>query len=854
MAIQNIIEVIEDGVILVEIIEIGPKGDKGDQGIQGEVGQGLSDGGTINQVLKKLSDDDYDTYWADESGGANANESLRGNNTPDPYNESLGYFTGDYVIYENPITFISREYKALLTINAPSGVFDPSAWQETTVQENERRLFSLETGGIGDTSLEPLRGHTLPYTLHSVGALYTAGDFIEYEDAGEIRNYLCLTDTTGNFDPIAWQELSIQENERILTLLRGGVVRLANEISVRKWEISREYVFNDLVSYLNEIYAVLVPTDTGTAPDSDPLIYELITTTEAIKTTFDNAVLLPDEVITNTQEAVESVNAEIAVRKWKSNINFKVNEIVFYSNKFYKVLIDNINIPPDSDPLTWEDESVATRIGFDNDLVLQESSVPTVQEAIEETNNEIGVRQWIVTNTYLIDESVYFSGSIYRLIITSDLGTQPNSDPLTWANISSGGTGGGVEAEHYGVNFNSSVVLTINGDNTFTVGAVKGQVVSTVFDVAQVVSIPNPMGVNDNGFVVGMAEDPWINPDPLLYKTYAVPSTDIIIVMRLIQVSTGSVIRFSDSDYRSILTLGTIRGLAGVMTLATENHPILGDQSLNVLRYSELRLFGGTVRVSGTDPLQLDALGGLVVDDFIQEEIIIAAQDLGMNVTYPVAGGTDWTFDNNGSVPYKYGSGGSPTGDEYWNTTTELLTSISNNSFTIDTILAIPKDNTQEQLILVKWRSDNTLSEAEFNELFTRYIGDLGPFATEKQSGVYVRALIGYKGSDVIRGIAQRPIGSSGGTGSQILATIPPPLIEEVTQNALANNTAWVFTGILMGGDTTEFEGDNSLEFFFNGERLRKGREVLWVNASTVNLPLYDAVLNEDFLLAKTEP
>lgn len=41
----------------------GPKGDKGEQGDPGNPGLGLPDGGTAEDVLVKLSDDDYDTEW-----------------------------------------------------------------------------------------------------------------------------------------------------------------------------------------------------------------------------------------------------------------------------------------------------------------------------------------------------------------------------------------------------------------------------------------------------------------------------------------------------------------------------------------------------------------------------------------------------------------------------------------------------------------------------------------------------------------------------------------------------------------------------------------------------------------------
>jgi len=47
----------------------GAQGIQGIQGIQGSPGVGVPTGGTINQVLIKNSNDNYDTKWNDPSGG-----------------------------------------------------------------------------------------------------------------------------------------------------------------------------------------------------------------------------------------------------------------------------------------------------------------------------------------------------------------------------------------------------------------------------------------------------------------------------------------------------------------------------------------------------------------------------------------------------------------------------------------------------------------------------------------------------------------------------------------------------------------------------------------------------------------
>jgi hypothetical protein len=62
----------ESPVIEVQIIgtgPVGPTGGPGPAGPEGPAGVGVPSGGTTGQVLKKRSGTDYDTEWADESGG-----------------------------------------------------------------------------------------------------------------------------------------------------------------------------------------------------------------------------------------------------------------------------------------------------------------------------------------------------------------------------------------------------------------------------------------------------------------------------------------------------------------------------------------------------------------------------------------------------------------------------------------------------------------------------------------------------------------------------------------------------------------------------------------------------------------
>ena len=59
----------------------GLKGEQGEQGETGATGQGVPTGGSTGQVLKKVSGTDYDTEWANESGGGGSTVTVDHNGT-----------------------------------------------------------------------------------------------------------------------------------------------------------------------------------------------------------------------------------------------------------------------------------------------------------------------------------------------------------------------------------------------------------------------------------------------------------------------------------------------------------------------------------------------------------------------------------------------------------------------------------------------------------------------------------------------------------------------------------------------------------------------------------------------------
>lgn len=134
----------------------------GDQGPQGAAGVGVPSGGTTGQVLKKASNTNYDTEWADESGGGGGDTvidlgelSLSGNNL----------FTG--TIDQQTFNSISPGSKVTFTLQIlmtkgtciVSGAGDPyeNYYGDLTLYLNNRLVtFSLDISSNLTVSLKGL--------------------------------------------------------------------------------------------------------------------------------------------------------------------------------------------------------------------------------------------------------------------------------------------------------------------------------------------------------------------------------------------------------------------------------------------------------------------------------------------------------------------------------------------------------------------------------------------------------------------------------------------------------------------------------------------------------------------------
>lgn len=97
----------------------GEKGDKGEQGEKGEPGAGIIPGGTTGQYLRKSSDEDYATEWADVEGGGGGYIDLDSNSSTNPLileNLNLGVYAIKNSSSKNKIFVKATSDKSSFTI------------------------------------------------------------------------------------------------------------------------------------------------------------------------------------------------------------------------------------------------------------------------------------------------------------------------------------------------------------------------------------------------------------------------------------------------------------------------------------------------------------------------------------------------------------------------------------------------------------------------------------------------------------------------------------------------------------------------------------------------------------------
>ena len=114
------------------------KGPKGEPGPKGDSGEGVPSGGTTGQVLKKKSNNDYDTEWVNESGGGSGGTSdyTDLNNKPKINNVEL---SGNKSLSDLGITNFSGDYNDLS--NKPT---IPTALSELSSDESHRVVTDIE--------------------------------------------------------------------------------------------------------------------------------------------------------------------------------------------------------------------------------------------------------------------------------------------------------------------------------------------------------------------------------------------------------------------------------------------------------------------------------------------------------------------------------------------------------------------------------------------------------------------------------------------------------------------------------------------------------------------------------------
>lgn len=170
----------------------------GEQGEQGEPGEGLASGGTTGQVLKKRSNADYDTEWANESGTVLSVNGKTGSVVLDA--DDVGALPDDTPIPSKTSDLVNDS--GYIT-SAPVASVD---------------------GKTGDVSVLPSGGTTGQALVKSSGTDYaTEWDSISAEDVGAMPKWNLLWTNQNPTSTFAAQTVNVDltNYDSVLCIFRG---------------------------------------------------------------------------------------------------------------------------------------------------------------------------------------------------------------------------------------------------------------------------------------------------------------------------------------------------------------------------------------------------------------------------------------------------------------------------------------------------------------------------------------------------------------------------------------------------------------------------------------------------------
>ncbi|MES2060824.1 MAG: hypothetical protein V4456_02830 [Bacteroidota bacterium] len=168
--------------------EIGPQGEIG---LTGEPGVGVTAGGTIGQVLSKMSDADFDTGWVDVaagSGGETATETAPGIIEIATISEALARTDDQRAMTAlKTIALILDEKKKVTYQINPISVNEVSVYMENSGQVN-----SVLISGASSAKLKISLSGTYPVGTQTFPFAYAAGErvFITY-NYSDLNNASC---------------------------------------------------------------------------------------------------------------------------------------------------------------------------------------------------------------------------------------------------------------------------------------------------------------------------------------------------------------------------------------------------------------------------------------------------------------------------------------------------------------------------------------------------------------------------------------------------------------------------------------------------------------------------------------
>ncbi len=301
----------------------------------------------VGQYVKDIN---IRTYLPQEDFDTTQVDAIRGSVAYNTYQETgTSYAIGDKVFEPNT----KLNYKALVAISDPAGIFNPLSWRELSVEALDEASST--------TQIDAVRGNPQYDTYQVTGTAYVIGDKVfEPTTSKNYRAIEAISNPAGAFNPLLWQELSVEELDKELSdsttkkIEQLAALRGSDEYPL--YDTNASYSVGDKVFYNKRNYTCIVEV-TAPAGNFDP--------TDWRELSVENN---NEELLTYSSSIEELRGSEPYDTYQETGVSYAVNDKVYVvsTNRNYECITAITAPAGEFNPSNWREISVDSNANPEN--------------------------------------------------------------------------------------------------------------------------------------------------------------------------------------------------------------------------------------------------------------------------------------------------------------------------------------------------------------------------------------------------------------------------------------------------------------------------------------------------------